>query len=482
MANQWHNEWQDWLSEEQSLENAQLVADRLRKNGWSKKSASAVIGNMRAESSVNPNMYEFGFTIADDRGYGLVQWTPRSKFVDWAKNNGYSQDEIEGEAQLDRLDYEAKEEIQYIPNGLQVQYGMGNKYNFSFKDYRSNKHDLSVDELTEAFMWNYERPEYNAALTSLQQERQPFANRAYNELNWNNKGSSNGGNSDGGSDDNNNPLDNLGDLFQDLTEEGIKVAKQMIKKIEEALQWDIHSIGTDKHFSNAYFQIMKTYNNTYKIKLRPDFLKMFGNVFDDLTGNDADASENNNDNNDNNNDSGNNGGNNKQFNTCYLHPERNFMQGFYPTLEIAHANNYPANARHMGYDMRMTSETLKAIGDGTVYKGWQMDNGFGWGNYVVLYPNNYDYCFLFAHLETISISNGQKVKKGDKLGVTGQTGVDQMGIPDNRHLHVELIKGNNANEGSNPSGKRVDPRDFILKYCNKVNDKNFKKDSSIYYS
>lgn len=278
-------------------------------------------------------------------------------------------------------------------------------------------------------------------------------------------------NSDG-NDDNGTDLENL---FQDLTEEGLKVAKQMLKKIEDAFQWDIHSIGTDNYFSNEYFQIMKTYNNTYKIKWRPDFLKMFGNLYDEITGdNNSDASEDD--------DSGH-SGNNKKFNTCYLYPERGYMQGYYPTAEIARQNGYPANAAHKGLDFRMTSETLKSIGDGTVYHSYQVDaSGWGWGNYVVLYPDgDYNYCFLFAHLEEISISNGQKVKKGDKLGVTGMTGSPNPNSPDNRHLHFEMIKGNNKNEGANPSGQRVNPTNFILKYCNKVNKDNFKKDDTIYY-
>lgn len=466
----WHNEWQAWLSEKQSLENAQLVANRLRDNGWDKKAIAGLLGNMRHESSVNPNMYEYGYTLNDDRGYGLVQWTPRSKFTNWAEKNGYSQDEIEGDAQLDRIDYEAKNNIQYIPNGLQKRYNMGNKYNFSFADYRSNKHNLSINELTEAFMWNYEGPAYNAGLQSLS-ERQAFARKAYDSIDWKGKGDSDN-NTDN---DNDNPLDELDDLFQDLTEEGIKVAKAMIKKIEDAFQWDIHSIGTDNYFSNEYFQIMKTYNNTYKIRWRPDFLKMFGNLYDEITGsNDKDESKDD--------DSGH-SGNNKKFNTCYLKPERGYMQGYYPTVEIARQNGYPADAAHRGLDFRMTSETLKSIGDGTVYHSYQVDaSGWGWGNYVVLYPDgDYNYCFLMAHLEEVSISNGQKVKKGDKLGVTGMTGSPNPNSPDNRHLHFEMIKGNNKNEGANPSGQRVNPTNFTLKYCNKVDKDNFKKDDTIYY-
>src|SRR5699024_12758930 len=109
----WISEYQKWLSESESLNNAQMVADHF--NGWSPESISALCGNMRHESSVNPNMYEFGYDWSADRGFGLVQWTPRSKYWNWALNNGYKESELRnGNAQLDRIDYEMAKGIQWI--------------------------------------------------------------------------------------------------------------------------------------------------------------------------------------------------------------------------------------------------------------------------------------------------------------------------------------------------------------------------------
>lgn len=183
---EWINDFQVWLSESQSLKNAQNVVDFLyvTDRDWSKESLSAMIGNMRHESSVNPNMYEYGQDWADDRGFGLVQWTPRSKYWNWALQNGYSEDQLrDGNAQLDRIDFEVDNNIQYIANGHEVRYGKGTKYNFSFADFRKNKEGLNVDQLTEAFMWNYEGPNYTKALESLA-SRQAFSNKAYNDLVW----------------------------------------------------------------------------------------------------------------------------------------------------------------------------------------------------------------------------------------------------------------------------------------------------------
>ena len=180
----WINNFQVWLTAEQSMKNAQLVADHLSNEGWARESISAVIGNMRHESSVNPNMYEYGWGWNQDRGFGLMQWTPRSKYWNWALNNGYSENELrDGNAQLARLDYEVDQNIQYIANGHQRRYGYAEKYNFSFADFRSNAHNLNVNQLTEAFMWNYLGPAYSAGTGSLG-DRQSFARRAYNELDF----------------------------------------------------------------------------------------------------------------------------------------------------------------------------------------------------------------------------------------------------------------------------------------------------------
>lgn len=161
----WYDGFQVWLSIEQSLHNAQLVVNHFVGGDWTVESLSAMLGNMRHESTINPNMYEFGYEWEDDRGYGLVQWTPRSKFWNWAVGEGL--DPERGESQLARMDYEIENNIQWIANGHAVRYGLANKYDITFAQFRSNTEGYSIAQLTEAFMWNYEGPRYDAGLTSL---------------------------------------------------------------------------------------------------------------------------------------------------------------------------------------------------------------------------------------------------------------------------------------------------------------------------
>ena len=187
---EWIAPFQTLLTEEQSLNNAQLVVNHFIGSDWVKESLAAMLGNMRHESNINPNMYELGYDWEDDRGFGLVQWTPRSKYWDWATASGL--DPRSGNSQLARIDYEVENNIQYIANGHQKRYGNGNKYDFSFAEFRSNSVGESLGNLVEAFMWNYEGPSYSAGTSSLA-SRQAFALRCYNELNWEGTGEGGGG-------------------------------------------------------------------------------------------------------------------------------------------------------------------------------------------------------------------------------------------------------------------------------------------------
>lgn len=169
----WYDGYQEWLTLEQSLHNAQIIVNYFVGSDWTRESLCAMLGNMRVESSVNPNMYEYGYAWEDDRGFGLVQWTPRSKYWDWAVARGL--DARSGYSQLQRIQYEVDNNIQWIP--IQA-------YNYmTFTDFRQNSGGWSVDYLTEAFTWSYERPSESAGNDSMPQ-RKSFAQMCYQQLDF----------------------------------------------------------------------------------------------------------------------------------------------------------------------------------------------------------------------------------------------------------------------------------------------------------
>lgn len=161
-----------------------MVVNHFIGAGWTKESLSALCGNMRHESSLNPDMYEYGYSWDSNRGYGLVQWTPRSKYWDWAVDRGLSP--RSGDSQLARIDYEVDNNIQWFNNPNAPEFD-----GVSFAEFRAGS-GMSVDTLTKCFMAKYEHPNWSAGTSSLS-DRRAFALRCYNELDWTGTSSGGGG-------------------------------------------------------------------------------------------------------------------------------------------------------------------------------------------------------------------------------------------------------------------------------------------------
>jgi murein DD-endopeptidase MepM/ murein hydrolase activator NlpD len=89
---------------------------------------------------------------------------------------------------------------------------------------------------------------------------------------------------------------------------------------------------------------------------------------------------------------------------------------------------------HKGMDIartdRSTSPPIYAAEKGTVESAG-FNNG-GYGNMVIINHGN-GLKTLYAHMNSLAVSSGQTVKRGQQIGVMGQTG-DSQGI----HLHFEV--------------------------------------------
>ena len=99
---------------------------------------------------------------------------------------------------------------------------------------------------------------------------------------------------------------------------------------------------------------------------------------------------------------------------------------------------------HSGLDFPVNLNTdVVATGDGIVTKA-QYDSG--WGRYIKI-DHGYGYETIYAHLWKINVKKGQKVKRGDKIGKSGNSG-RAAGF----HLHYEVHKNN----------KTVDPLRYFF--------------------
>lgn len=135
----------DWVSGNYYLgaadqeNNAAIIAATF--SWWSPNGLAAILGNMQAESTINPGIWE-GLNEGNlSGGFGLVQWTPATKFLDWSGGDQ------SGDAQLQRIQYE-------IANG--IQWGATQQFPLSFTEFTTS--DKPPGYLAAAFMLNYERP------------------------------------------------------------------------------------------------------------------------------------------------------------------------------------------------------------------------------------------------------------------------------------------------------------------------------------
>ena len=99
---------------------------------------------------------------------------------------------------------------------------------------------------------------------------------------------------------------------------------------------------------------------------------------------------------------------------------------------------------HTGVDLAMkVGNPVYATGDAVV-ETIEFDF-FGYGNSVLL-DHGFGYKTRYAHLNSVSVIEGMKVKRGDRIGDVGQSG--RASGP---HLHYEVIY----------KGERVNPANYF---------------------
>lgn len=156
------------LTETQMDLNATYIATYLMSMGWTQNAVAAILGNMQAESTLNPGRWQGGNVGNNSGGYGLVQWTPASKYFDWCEDCGYN-DPSSMDVNIERILYELKNNIQWIATS---------SYNLSFKEFSTSTKDVAY--LAKAFLLNYERPADQS--TSVQEYRAGLAESWYNHI------------------------------------------------------------------------------------------------------------------------------------------------------------------------------------------------------------------------------------------------------------------------------------------------------------
>lgn len=124
--------------------NATYLYSAFTSNGWTINSIAGILGNMQSESAINPGRWQ-GNRVGGDpdkHGYGLVQWTPYTKYTNWVQGDPSTMDN-----NISRILYEVENNIQW---------GKTSSYPLTFKEFTQSTETPYY--LAMAFLHNYERP------------------------------------------------------------------------------------------------------------------------------------------------------------------------------------------------------------------------------------------------------------------------------------------------------------------------------------
>lgn len=135
-----------YLSMSEMTDNAQYILTYLMNVGWTKNAVCGMLGNMQSESTINPAIWESLKQGNRSGGFGLVQWTPATKYINWANSNGLNYTTMN--ANLQRIIWEVANNQQWI-NSLDPK-------GRSFKEFTESTD--SPYDLAMVFISAYERP------------------------------------------------------------------------------------------------------------------------------------------------------------------------------------------------------------------------------------------------------------------------------------------------------------------------------------
>ena len=135
-----------YLTQSEMEHNATLVWRYFGSRGWTIEAVSAMLGNMQTESTINPGIWES--LIVNGGGYGLVQWTPYTKYSEWA-GQGWQNN---GTKECERIEYEKDNGLQWFRNPSVTP----SDPPISFKEFSTST--LDVGTLANYFLWYYEHP------------------------------------------------------------------------------------------------------------------------------------------------------------------------------------------------------------------------------------------------------------------------------------------------------------------------------------
>ena len=167
------------LTQSEMENNADIIINYYRSLGINDKTIAAILGNMQAESSINPERQEVG-----GAGFGLVQWTPVTVLQNHCATLGLSPYN-NGDVQIQVLKAEIQNQAG-VAEWYTSSAFINNYYNsgatsdmigITGQQFLDNQMNWGPDKLAVMFMAGYERPSYDPNVNH-------YHTRMQNALNW----------------------------------------------------------------------------------------------------------------------------------------------------------------------------------------------------------------------------------------------------------------------------------------------------------
>lgn len=148
----------DVLTKDQQDANALYIRDYCydKYPEWTANSIAAMCGNFAHEGVMNPAQWQYGMDKSPDSGYGIGQWTPSTKILDFLSSNGYPSYSLPGE--IDRIAWEAANNQQWITTSA---------YPMTMEEFLVSEEETA--ELASAWLYDWERPGDPGATEALRQ-------------------------------------------------------------------------------------------------------------------------------------------------------------------------------------------------------------------------------------------------------------------------------------------------------------------------
>ena len=138
------------LTQDEREYNASRAMTVLRQNGFTIYAAAGIVGNMWAESFMNPGQWQSN--TAYTGGYGLVQWSPYTDYSTWAGPDW----ENNGPLEMERILYERDTGLEFYPSPTYPQWTWTSFA--AMVPVEGMTENETVNLAASVFLYNYLRP------------------------------------------------------------------------------------------------------------------------------------------------------------------------------------------------------------------------------------------------------------------------------------------------------------------------------------